>query len=297
MTTLHGESILAPLLRCPRCSSALRFDPALHCACGYQGRSFEGIADFVDDAGVTDQQREEISAQTTAVDAYYENELKLTCHWDRLSAEELPGLLGYPAGLALDLGCGTGTAGGGLKNSGMTVIGADLSPACLVQARRRLDAVVRTTASHLPFADGIFDAVVCRGALHHVDDPRTALKEMARVMRPGARALFMDPREYAWLEPVKRVLRKDDHSFSEGHRAFEPEEYAELIGGVFRLEKNTSFYPLTILAAHGLDILPLPKFLPRRPLAQALLTADQKLTQTPLGKFGHLLVVVAQKAA
>jgi ubiquinone/menaquinone biosynthesis C-methylase UbiE len=44
----------------------------------------------------------------------------------------------------------------------------------------------------LPFADEAFDVVTCRFALHHFENPRKALAEMARVCRPGGRVALCD---------------------------------------------------------------------------------------------------------
>lgn len=250
---------------------------------------------LLDEAWLTSGHAAELQAQSAAVDSYYENEDKLTCHWDRISAGDLPRLLGWPSGVALDLGCGTGTAGSGLRQAGMQVVGADLSLACLGAAARRLDAVVRVDAAHLPFRDGAFDAIVSRGCLHHLHDAPAALREAARVIKPGARALFMDPREYAWLEPIKHALRKEDDSFSEDHHAYSPESYRTLIEAEFEVEQAFTWHPAAIVVAHGLDLLSLPRALPRRALAKGLLSVDRALNRTPAQRVGHLLCVVARK--
>jgi SAM-dependent methyltransferase len=290
-------TLLERTTACPACGHpGLDWSRGPTCpSCGFEGRRLDGIPSLLDEARLTDGHAAEIQAQTAAVDSYYENESKLTCHWDRISAADLPGLLGFPAGLALDLGCGTGTAGSGLRNSGMQVVGADLSLPCLKAAARRLDAVVRVDAAHLPFRDETFDAVVSRGCLHHLHDAASALAETARVMKPGARAVFMDPREYAWLEPIKHALRREDDAFSDDHHAYTPEEYRALIEGAFEVERAFTWHPLGILAAHGLDLVPLPQLLPRRAVAKALLSVDRALNQTPLRAVGHLLVVVARR--
>ena len=285
---------LSLVLACPNCgSSELEEGPACT-ACGWTGRITDGVLDFVDETGLTENHHAEVAAQTAAVDAYYENENKITCHWDRLSASDLPALL-QTQGLVLDLGCGTGSAGYGLKVSGATVIGADLSTPCLRAAEARLDAVVRVDGVRLPFKDGVFDGIVSRGALHHMADPSAVLAEARRVLKIGGRAVFMDPREYAWLEPIKHALRASDDSFSDDHHAYTPTEYGELIGPHFRLLDLRTVHPFGILVAHGLDLLPIPEELPRLPIAQTLLGLDRQLDRTPLARGGHLLVAVAEK--
>ncbi len=286
---------LAELLACPQCGSVhLELTPPVCPTCGWRGRIAAGILDFVDESLLTENHHAEVAAQTAAVDQYYENESKISCHWDRLSADDLPELINS-TGTVLDLGCGTGTAGYGVKATGATVIGADLSLPCLRAAQTRLDDVVRVDAVRLPFKADSFDGIVSRGALHHMADPDAVLKEAVRVLKPGARAVFMDPREHAWLEPIKHALRSEDDSFSDDHHAYTPEAYRELIERYFSIVSLHTVHPLGILVAHGLDLLPIPARVPRLPLARALLGLDRQLDKTPLSRTGHLIVAVAQK--
>lgn len=286
-------------LQCPACGRAgpmLRPEP--HCpACDWRGRTRAGVPDFVDEREMSPAQRAELEAQARAVGDYYENEEKLSCHWDRISAGRLPEMLGLTGGLVLDLGCGTGSAGAALRRAGAMVVGADLALPCLMEASRRLDAVVRCDASRLPFRDGAFDAIVSRGALHHIESPAAALAEARRVLRPGGRALFLDPREFSWLEPIKARIRRSDAAFSEDHHAYALDEYARMIGEHFELEGVHTLYPLGILVTVGLDLFPLPRMLPKRLIAAGLLRLDEAFNKTPLRSAGHLIAVVARRRA
>jgi len=94
---------------------------------------------------------------------------------------------------ALDAGCGTGFQTRILAEMGYRVHGLDLSAASLSVARARLPAshFVRGDLGALPYGDATFDAVVCAGStLDFVDEPGSAVAEIARVMRPGARLLL-----------------------------------------------------------------------------------------------------------
>jgi SAM-dependent methyltransferase len=94
---------------------------------------------------------------------------------------------------ALDAGCGTGFQTSILAELGYRPHGLDLSAASLSVARARLPAsrLVRGDLGALPYGDASFDAVVCAGStLNFVDEPGSAVGEIARVMRPGAQLLL-----------------------------------------------------------------------------------------------------------
>lgn len=290
-------TLLEHTISCPVCGKAGLGDrTSTRCeGCGFEAEWLGEVLSLVKPEWLHEGHEAEVQAQTAAVESYYENELRLTCHWDRLTSDELPRLLGWPRGLVLDLGCGTGTAGASLRKDGCKVIGADLSLACLEVARRRLDAVVRVDANHLPFRDETFDALVSRGCLHHLDDADRGLAEARRVVKTGGCVVFSDPREWAWLEPIKQLLRYEDDSFTHEHHAYTPDEYRDLISRHFEIESETCQHPAAILVAHGLDLLPVPRAVPRRALAKALIKIDRTLDRTPLRHVGHLLTIVARK--
>jgi ubiquinone/menaquinone biosynthesis C-methylase UbiE len=289
---------LASILACPRCHKTYAaLGASLVCEhCGPTGRIDDGVPDFVDQKALGDQHHEEMDAQEHAVGEYYENERKLSCHWDRLSAMDLPAMMGGTLGRILDLGCGTGNAGDAFMRAGATVIGADLSVPCVRVAQTRLSAVVRADAVALPFADGAFDGVVARGALHHIADPDRTLAEARRVVRPGGRGLFIEPRAFPWLEPIKHVIRKSDHAFSDDHHAFGVREYRAMITAHFEVEEVFTIHPFAILFAVGLDLFPLPRLLPFETITRGLLDVDRRLNKTPAAKAGHLIVVRARRA-
>jgi demethylmenaquinone methyltransferase/2-methoxy-6-polyprenyl-1,4-benzoquinol methylase len=94
-----------------------------------------------------------------------------------------------PGSTVLDVATGTGAVARELlAQKGCTVVGLDQSPEMLAEARRRLPAEVKlieARAEQLPFPDAAFDAVTFTYLLRYVDDPGAALRELARVVRPG----------------------------------------------------------------------------------------------------------------
>jgi ArsR family transcriptional regulator len=96
-----------------------------------------------------------------------------------------------------DLGCGTGTALAALAPQVERVIGVDQSAAMLRAARRRTEGLTnvelrRGPLQALPIEDAAVDAALMVLALTYVDEPARALREAARIVRPGGRTVVLD---------------------------------------------------------------------------------------------------------
>jgi ArsR family transcriptional regulator len=154
--------------------------------------------------------------------------------WDRLRAEVYGARAGMEALLALvppewtvaDLGCGTGALAAELAPRVRRVIAVDQSPAMLRAARRRLaahDNVVLHEArlEALPLPDASCDAAVAALVLSYVDDPGPALREAARVLRPGARLVVLEAARHG-DEALRRRM-------GQARPGFEPAELAALL--------------------------------------------------------------------
>lgn len=99
-----------------------------------------------------------------------------------------------PGERVLDVGAGTGVSTEVLARSGAYAVGADLSLGMLAAGRRARPAVplLAGDALRLPFADATFDAVTISFALRNVVDTEAALREFARVTRPGGRLVVCE---------------------------------------------------------------------------------------------------------
>jgi ubiquinone/menaquinone biosynthesis C-methylase UbiE len=132
--------------------------------------------------------------------------------------------------LGIDLACGPGTLTRPFLAHLARVIGIDLTPAMLVQARQTTrdsgpDRVgfVCANAYALPFADGAADIAFCGYAMHHLLEPGAAIREMARVVRNGGRVAVIDlvlP-EGADREMHDRIERTRDSSHASTLRTTE----------------------------------------------------------------------------
>lgn len=103
----------------------------------------------------------------------------------------------------LDLGCGMGDGAVYFALQGAQVTAVDISPGMVkvcqdlgrrFKVTRRLKASV-AVGERLPYADKSFDLIYGNGVLHHLD-LQVSGPEIARVLKPGGRAVFIEPLPY-----------------------------------------------------------------------------------------------------
>jgi ubiquinone/menaquinone biosynthesis C-methylase UbiE len=96
-----------------------------------------------------------------------------------------------------DIGAGSGFITEALVGAGLKVIAVDQSPVMIARMREMFSAVEGIEyrvgeAESLPVADTSVDYVFANMYLHHVEEPLTAIKEMARILKPGGRLVIAD---------------------------------------------------------------------------------------------------------
>ena len=114
----------------------------------------------------------------------------------------------------LDAGCGTGATGAWLAEHG-ELVALDIEPAAL----KTFDelhpgaTLVESGVDDIPLADASVDGVLCVTVLYHraVGDPASAVRELARVTRPGGWVCLMEP-------GVRRLRRPHDRVTHAGRR-------------------------------------------------------------------------------
>jgi len=146
----------------------------------------------------------------------------------------------------LDIGTGAGHTALALAPRVAEVVLTDPVDAMLAAARRLFQTAglwnaqfVRTGAEQLPFPRASFDIVTTRLAAHHFDDVPLAMREVARVLRPGGIFIFIDtiapddPESAAYQDEVE-LLRDPTHK-----RIYTEREWGAFIEQAgFRVEKS-----------------------------------------------------------
>jgi ubiquinone/menaquinone biosynthesis C-methylase UbiE len=118
--------------------------------------------------------------------------------WQRIFAE----LLGEDHHRILDVGTGPGIVANLISGMGYDVTGIDASERMLAKARENSATLhnsvelVLADAENLPFSEASFDAVVNRYVLWSLPDPKSAIAQWHRVLRPGGRLVVVDGNWY-----------------------------------------------------------------------------------------------------
>ena len=107
---------------------------------------------------------------------------------------------------ALDAGTGAGAFALALASLVREVVGIDVVPELLAEARKRAPAnagFVEGDATALPFEPDSFDIACTARTLHHVARPELLLAELDRVLRPGGTMLVVD--QLAPVDPLAAI--------------------------------------------------------------------------------------------
>ena len=160
----------------------------------------------------------------------------LTIDFDRI--EDWRGLK------VLDLGCGKGRHSFEAMKRGGFVVSMDLDREALEDVATMATAVasedgavpgsgqasVGADALRLPFRTASFDVVIASEVLEHIPGDVTAIKEIARVLKPAGTAAVTVPR--AWPETVCWILSDEYHDKRGGHvRIYRKSELKEKLDG------------------------------------------------------------------
>jgi ubiquinone/menaquinone biosynthesis C-methylase UbiE len=133
--------------------------------------------------------------------SYYPSAVRRSDHAGQARTRQR--LLAQAAGATLEIGAGSGANLPWYPDTVTALVLSDPSPYMLEHLRAAVAAVPRSPGApvpsvtragfpRLPFADATFDTVVMTYVLCSVADPARALTEIARVLAPGGRLLFLE---------------------------------------------------------------------------------------------------------
>jgi len=183
-----------------------RFYSAVHSPQAAAGKLWSLLREQVSGTSAVDQDarrvKSVITRRHTASQQFFESGAG---RWGKIR-EELFGRTSHLHALAglldeqwvvADLGCGTGQVAAVFAPFVARVIAIDRSAEMLQAARRRLREwpnveVRRGELEAPPIDDGTIDAATLMLVLHHVPEPRRALAEVARVLKPRGQAVVVD---------------------------------------------------------------------------------------------------------
>lgn len=182
-----------------------------------QSPEFE--ADMAGLDALRDRRREDARAYFDRVAAEFSEQPLPGRTWEGLAR----GLLQLaPRGRYVDLGVGDGLLTMMLAEVAREVVAVDISAQMLAQLKTRATqkgigniVTLESDIAHLALADQSFDVAVLSQALHHCDEPLSALKEAQRVLVRGGRLLVLDLVAHgeSW---VKDQLQHRHLGFGEG---------------------------------------------------------------------------------
>jgi SAM-dependent methyltransferase len=185
--------------------------------------------------------RQQPDAGDLVRDAYYDDPLSAAAerYWTSEEWRAVRALIGGRSGKALDVGAGRGIASYALARDGFEVTAFEPDPSGIVGAGaiRSLAGeaglaieVVQDMSEALPFPDASFDLIFARAVLHHVGSLESAMREYARVLKPGG--LFLAIREHVISrdEDLEAFFKVHPlHHRYGGEKAFRLSQYVQAI--------------------------------------------------------------------
>jgi SAM-dependent methyltransferase len=96
----------------------------------------------------------------------------------------------------LDVGCGLGLYVRAFRRFSDRVYGIDVAFDRVCRGSRDVPNLMLAASEQLPFRDGFFDVAILNEVIEHVFDDRGTMHELARVLRPGGRAVFYAPNRF-----------------------------------------------------------------------------------------------------
>lgn len=222
---------------------------------------------------------------------WYERERHLPYH-RMLDDLEVEIVQRYGAGKdVFEVGCGTGLILGRVAEFARSAAGIDLSAGMLAKAAARGLNVAQASATALPIATASVDVAYSFKVLAHIPDIEGALREMARVVRPGGWVLA----EFYNARSIRRLVKaiKPPTAISEqSHDEHVYTRYDDAVAIKGYLPKELEW-----VTSRGIRVItPAAKVLEVPVLGRAIRWAEHRLADLPVARdVGGFLVAVCRR--
>jgi ubiquinone/menaquinone biosynthesis C-methylase UbiE len=191
----------------------------------------------------------------------------------------------------LEVGCGTGLILHRTASFARHAVGIDLSAGMLVKAQQRGLRVAQASATALPIATGSVDVAYSFKVLAHIPDIQGALREMARVVRPGGWVLA----EFYNARSLRRLVKAIKPPTAVSETAHDEHVFTRYDDA----RAIRSYLPpeLTWVATRGIRVItPVAKVLEVPVLGAAVRWAEHRLADLPGARSaGGFLVACCQR--
>jgi SAM-dependent methyltransferase len=195
-------------------------------------------------------------------------------------------------------GSGVGMYVRALRNFSTHVYGLDIEPDRVEASRAHSPLVNVAAGESLPYPSQCFDLVLSHEVIEHVADDQQSVAEMARVLKPGGRAIIFCPNRLFPFETHGHYWRGHYHFGNTPFINYLPDSLrnrlAPHVRAYTRTRLRTLLHHLPIDIIHHTQIYPgYDNLVVRRPVVGRLLRrVTYILESTPLRAFGlsHLLV-------
>jgi 2-polyprenyl-3-methyl-5-hydroxy-6-metoxy-1,4-benzoquinol methylase len=179
----------------------------------------------------------------------YDTNRRLEVIYEELLTEDITGKK------LLDAGCGTGWFSAAAAKRGANVTSMDVGPELLKQVSKKCQTeCVVGSILEIPFEEATFDVVVSSEVIEHVVDPKKALSELFRVLKPGGTLVLTTPNAFwHWSLSVANAFNIREYQGLENWLG-----YQELIDSLSNLGFNVEqhrglhLFPFVLKPTHGL---------------------------------------------
>jgi ubiquinone/menaquinone biosynthesis C-methylase UbiE len=148
-------------------------------------------------------------------------------------------------GRYVDLGCGTGNFLYITKGTKALFVGVDFSAEMLKRAKRKAKNLVMADLHHLPFKNNCIDGVVNLNVFYQLNHPKAFIKEVHRILKPGAKFIISTPKPaktpFRFIPMLVKTVITSPKIFTKLGKLGEMSDYNKIEQKIIDL-KSDSFY-------------------------------------------------------